>query len=71
MKHSLVSSALLNRHMDSTQEQKAYEHEVDAIKKWWKSDRFRLIHRPYSAEDGEFSRFPRVGLIAPPPCLLE
>ncbi|RUP48299.1 isocitrate lyase [Jimgerdemannia flammicorona] len=32
------------------QEEAAFQAEVDQIKKWWKSDRFKLVKRPYSAE---------------------
>lgn len=33
------------------EEQRAFEAEAGEIKAWWKTDRFRLITRPYSAED--------------------
>ncbi|KAJ3035303.1 isocitrate lyase 1 [Rhizophlyctis rosea] len=33
------------------EEQRQFQADVDAVKKWWKSDRFRLVHRPYAAED--------------------
>ncbi|TPX64458.1 isocitrate lyase [Spizellomyces sp. 'palustris'] len=33
------------------EEQRLFEQEVKDIKSWWQSDRFRLIRRPYTAED--------------------
>ncbi|RGB25594.1 isocitrate lyase [Rhizophagus diaphanus] len=32
------------------QEQAAFEYEVAEVERWWKSDRFRLVKRPYTAE---------------------
>jgi len=34
------------------QEQAYFEQEVSNVKQWWKKDRFRLVTRPYTAEDG-------------------
>ena len=34
------------------EEQKLFDQEVQKVKQWWKSDRFKLTTRPYSAEDG-------------------
>jgi len=33
------------------EEELRFQREVDEVRRWWKSDRFRLITRPYSAED--------------------
>ncbi|KAI8912096.1 isocitrate lyase [Powellomyces hirtus] len=33
------------------EEQRIYDEEVKAVKAWWGSERFRLVKRPYSAED--------------------
>ncbi|KAJ3182789.1 isocitrate lyase 1 [Gaertneriomyces sp. JEL0708] len=33
------------------QEQRQFNQEVEEVKNWWKSDRFRLTRRPYAAED--------------------
>lgn len=33
------------------EEQRQFEQEVAQVKKWWGSDRFRLVKRPYTAED--------------------
>ncbi|CAG8627623.1 10914_t:CDS:2, partial [Scutellospora calospora] len=32
------------------QEQAAFDYEVSEVKRWWKTERFRLIKRPYTAE---------------------
>ena len=32
-------------------EQQQFEQEVQEVKAWWKKDRFRLVTRPYTAED--------------------
>lgn len=31
-------------------EQQAFENEVEAVKQWWKDDRWRYTKRPYTAE---------------------
>ncbi|KAI9140477.1 isocitrate lyase, partial [Paraphysoderma sedebokerense] len=31
--------------------ERRFQQEVDEVKRWWKSDRYRLITRPYTAED--------------------
>ncbi|KAJ3281390.1 isocitrate lyase 1 [Borealophlyctis nickersoniae] len=33
------------------EEQREFERQVQEVKNWWKSDRFRLVKRPYTAED--------------------
>jgi len=33
-----------------SQEQAAFDHEVSEVKRWWKTERFRLVKRPYTAE---------------------
>lgn len=43
--------AKLNSTDFATQEQLLFDQQVIQLKEWWNSDRFNLIHRPYSAED--------------------
>ncbi|CAG8742219.1 6236_t:CDS:2, partial [Acaulospora morrowiae] len=33
-----------------TQEQAAFDYEVSEVKRWWNTERFRLVKRPYTAE---------------------
>ena len=37
------------------EEQKQFDQEVQKVKQWFKSDRFKLTTRPYTAEDGSFN----------------
>lgn len=34
-------------------EQEIFENDVKQMYEWWKSDRFALVKRPYSAQEGE------------------
>jgi hypothetical protein len=34
------------------EEQNEFTEQVSLVQKWWKSERFALVDRPYSAEDG-------------------
>ncbi|KAJ8654949.1 isocitrate lyase [Lichtheimia ornata] len=36
--------------MSYDQEELAFRQEVEAVKQWWASDRFKLVKRPYTAE---------------------
>ena len=35
------------------EEERIFQQEVAAVKNWFKSDRFSLVTRPYTAEDGK------------------
>ncbi|KAI8854747.1 Pyruvate/Phosphoenolpyruvate kinase-like domain-containing protein [Chytridium lagenaria] len=37
------------------EEQRIFEEQVSQVKSWFKSDRFKLVTRPYTAEDGALS----------------
>lgn len=34
------------------EEQQVFDQEVNQVKTWWKKDRFKLVTRPYTAEEG-------------------
>ena len=36
----------------TSQEDQEFAAEVEQVKNWWKTDRFKLVTRAYSAEDG-------------------
>lgn len=40
-----------------TQEDNEFQQEIKKVQEWFKSDRFRLAKRPYSAKDGNYSPF--------------
>ena len=42
----------MSSHEFIKQEQQIFDQEVAQVQNWWKQDRFRLVTRPYSAQDG-------------------
>lgn len=40
----------MTRSFAEDEESRRFREEVEDVKRWWKSDRFRLVKRPYSAE---------------------
>lgn len=34
------------------EEERIFREQVQQVQQWWKKDRFRLVTRPYTAEDG-------------------
>ena len=37
------------------EEERIFQEQVQAVKTWWKSDRFKLVTRPYTAEEGRIN----------------
>lgn len=51
------------------QEEIRFRQEVEEVKRWWKSSRFDIVHRPYTAEQivskrGEFPTVYRSDFLA-------
>lgn len=34
------------------EEERIFQQEVQAVNSWWMKDRFRLVSRPYTAQEG-------------------
>ena len=45
-----MSQPLSAQHLQ--EEQRIYDQDVQQVKNWFKKDRFNLVTRPYTAEEG-------------------